>query len=249
MEKIAAPSELGDAGLPLEQRPTRKGPPSITLGGAASRDRAIVHWLGRHGAATLAQVRERFALSRTVAYRRLAACVEAGLVERVQLLHGQPALLRATARGLRYAGLSLPVARLSPELVDHWVACAWAAIRVPRRPDEALLSERELRFQERAEGRSIASATVGELPDGSPRLHRPDLVLVGARGVVAIEVELTPKTPRRLERIVRAWCRARPVESTRYYAPAGTVTRGLERAVERVRGEDRIEIRPLAEIV
>ncbi len=221
----------------------------IADGDAAVRDLEIVRWIGRLGAATLPQLRERFGIGRTVAYRRAAACIEAGLLERVRLLHGQPAFLRATVRGLRYAGLPLPVAQLSPELGNHWLACGWVAVRLPRPSDSVLVSERELRLQERVEGRPLASATLQEHADGSLRLHRPDLVLVGEEGVIAIEVELTPKAPQRLDAIVKAWRGTRCVDRVRYYAASGTTMRGLERAVERRRAEGRVELLPLEKIL
>ncbi len=41
----------------------------------------------------------------------------------------------------------------------------------------------------------IASAKVGDYPDGSPRLHSPDLAILNGERPIAIEVELTPKSP------------------------------------------------------
>lgn len=246
MDPIATAASSGRGGLAVER--CEPGLGGFWGQGAAARDREIVCWIGRLGAATLDQVRARFGLGRTVAYRRIAACIEAGLLDRVRLLHGQPALLRATSRGLRYAGLALPVARLSPELFAHWLTCAWVEIRLasePRAP--SVVTERELRFHERLERRPIASATLGENPGGSPRLHRPDLVIAIDESVVAVEVELTPKAPSRLEGIVRAWCRARCVEAVRYYAAPGATMRGLQRAVERVHADERVELRRLEE--
>lgn len=221
--------------------------PDLDSAGAA-RDRVLLGWLGRLGAATLEQLRARFSLGRTVAYRRVAACIDAGLLDRVYLLYRQAAMLRVTSRGLRYAGLALPVARLSPELAAHWIACTWAAIRLAdAEPAAMVVSERELRLCERIEGRALASAEVAQTAGGSERLHRPDLVLVGAGRVEAIEIELTPKAPQRLERILRAWCRTDCVDRVRYYAD-GQTHRAVERAIERVHGADRIELRPLGDV-
>jgi hypothetical protein len=217
--------------------------------GAAARDWEIVRWIGRLGVVSLDQVRAQFGLGRTVAYRRVAACIERGHLDRVRLLHGQPAMLRATRRGLQYAGLALPVARVSPQVVGHWLACGWIAIRLASAPGVVLLSEREVRFNELVARRPLASAIVGENRDGSHRLHRPDLALVAGDGVVAVEVELTPKGPSRLEAIVRAWCRAPCVGVVRYYAPAGETMRGLQHAVERAHADERVELREIEEIL
>lgn len=211
-------------------------------GGGWARDRAILTWVGRLGVVRLDDVRARFSLGRTVAYRRIAALIEAGLLERLRILYSEPALLRATRTGLRYAGLPLPVASISPELTRHWIACARVALCLEREHGTVVLSEREIRAAERASGRPLASAKLGEHASGQARLHRADLALVGADETVAVEVELTPKAPRRLEAIIRAWRRARWVDSVRYYARAGATIGGLERAVRRTRAADRIDV-------
>ena len=218
--------------------------PRVLVGAMSPlRDWEIVRWVGRMGAVTLDQLRVRFSLGRTVAYRRLAACVEGRLLERVDQLRGQPALIRATRRGLRLTGLPLGVAQVPPELVGHWIACGWVAIALEREfgPDH-VRSEREIRVGERWNERAMASAKLGENPDGSDRLHRPDIAVLGESAVVAVEVELTPKAPKRLDAIIKAWRRARWVESVRYYVPEDGTRSGVERAIERVRAAERIEV-------
>lgn len=219
-----------------------------TLSGAQSpvRDWEIVRWTGRLGAVTLDQLRIRFALGRTVAYRRIAACVEGKLLERVNPLRGQPALVRATRRGLRLTGLPLGVAQAPPELVGHWVASGWVALALEREFGDPVRSEREIRVAERWQERLVASAKLGENPDGSDRLHRPDLAVVGDGMTIAVEVELTAKAPKRLEAIARAWRRARWIESVRYYVPEGGTRAGVERAVQRTHSAGRIEVRSIS---
>ncbi len=233
--------------MPSAEQLTVDADPRVLAGAMSpARDWEIVRWVGRLGAVTLDQLRLRFTLGRTAAYRRVAACVEGELLERVDLLRGQPALIRATRRGLRMTGLPLGVAQAPPELVGHWIACGWVALSLEREfGAQALLSEREIRWAERWESRAIASAKLGENPDGSDRLHLPDLATVVEHKALAIEVELTPKGPKRLEAIVKAWRRARWLDGVRYYVSAGATRRGVERAVERVRATERVEVRAI----
>jgi hypothetical protein len=101
-----------------------------------------------------------------------------------------------------------------------------------------------LRAAERDAGRAVASAQLGVLPDGSPRLRRPDLVLFPRDGSglpVAVEVELSVKGARRLEAICRAWARCRIVAGVRYYAPPH-VARAVLRAVSAVHAHDVIQV-------
>ena len=77
------------------------------------RDRDLVCYVGRHGVATIPDVMKAMGVGGTVAYDRTAVCVEAGLLERLEILRWEPTLLRATREGLRYVGLGLgPTARL-----------------------------------------------------------------------------------------------------------------------------------------
>lgn len=193
-----------------------------------ARDGELVEWLGRLGAAGVGHVMCRFGMGRTVAHRRLAVCVQAGVLERVRLVHGKPSLYVATRLGLAYVGLShLEVCRVSVASIRHWHACADVALALE--PQGRLSSVRELRFAEREAGRPIASAVVGELPGGRPKLHRPDLVVHRRDGsIVAVEVELAVKGATRLERILRGYAHNRRLAGVRYYA-----TPDAARAVDR----------------
>jgi hypothetical protein len=182
------------------------------------------------------------AVRRSMAYRRVAACVERELLERLELVRAEPTLLRATRAGLRYAGLGLEVATVSPGSINHWLVCASTALLLAEEADlDQVLSDRELRLYERIEGKPIASAKMGEHPSGAQALHRPDLAIVADGRRLAVEVELTPKAPGRLARIVRAWRRASWVDEVRYYCAPGAARRGVEQAIRKVH-TDRVRV-------
>jgi hypothetical protein len=230
-------------GLQMAETMLHTRPPASPSGPRGVRDRELVTYVGRHGLVAVRHVMAAMGAGRTASYRRIAACVEAGLLERLELLREEPGLLRATRAGLRFAGLGLPVAVVSPGAVDHWLRCAsMASLLAAEFEPERLLTERELRLAEHLGGRPIASAGLGRLPSGQPRLHRPDLAVLGPVGAVAIEVELSPKAPRRLEAILRGWRRADQVAEVRYYCAPGAVTRGLERAVAKTHTAEKVRI-------
>jgi hypothetical protein len=204
------------------------------------RDRELVGFVGRHGVVAIGHVMVALGVGQASAYRRVAACIERGLLERLDLLRREPSLLRATRAGLSYAGLGLPVPVVSPGAADHWLRCATTAQLLGEEFGlERILTERELRLLER---RPLASAKLGQLPSGHPRLHRPDLIVFAAQGVIAIEVELTPKAPRRLTALIRAWRGADWVAEIRYYCAPGVTRRGVELAVARTYAEKRVRI-------
>lgn len=214
--------------------------------GAASgrtRDQELVRYVGRHGVVTIEQVMKAMGVDRTAAYRRVAACAEAGLLERLDLLRSEPSVLRATREGLRYAGLGLPFAQVSPSAVVHSLRCASAAQFVGEHfGHERILTEREIAFAEKIEERPIASAEITDHPDGYPRMHRADLVAFADSGPIAFEIELTPKTPRRLRSIIRAWRRARCVKEVDYFCAPGLTHRTVQRAVKATGAKGKVNV-------
>jgi hypothetical protein len=221
----------------------------MSANGRRSREREVVAWIGRMGAVELGHIRRRFGVGRSVAYALVRRLVEAGLLERVATLPGDPTLIRATLNGLRYVHLPLPLAKVSAYQSDHWAACSsvalWAEERFGR---DAVISERELRRLEAESERPIGSCVIGEHRNGHELLHRPDLLVTDNGSPIAIEVELTPKAPRRLEAIVRGFRRARHLERTIYVVGDGSTRRAVERAVEKVRAGERVVVHDLSDL-
>lgn len=220
----------------------------LGTGECRDRDQELVRLVGRHGAMTIEQAQQGMGAGRTVTYRHFARCEDAGLVERLRIV-GLGSVLRATRDGLRYAGLPLPLARISPGNVKHLLRCTSVAIEVGETFGyDVVLTEREILAAEAIEERPIASAKVGQ-QRGRPRMHRADLAVLTEQGTIAIEVELTPKTPRRLEAIIRAWRMAivaGTLAEVRYLCAPGQTQRAIERAVARVRAEDFISVTELS---
>lgn len=214
------------------------------------RDAEIVGWIGRVGAASARHVMARFRMGQSVTYERLAALVADGLLEHRMLLYRQPGLYFATADGLRWSGLErLGVDRVGPGGFEHARQVATAAVALHHGlPDAEVLSERELRARENDEGELFGSVKLGSLPGGREALHRPDLLVVTPnKRVVAVEVELSVKAPRRLETICTGYGRARHLHHV-YYLAAPAAARAVTRAVAAVRAHDRITVLPLHDV-
>lgn len=211
------------------------------------RDLRITGWIGGLGAAGGEHVVTRFATGRSLAFKRLALLVGAGMLEQRRLLYGRPALYVATRAGLRAHGLEgLGAFRLGPGGFEHAWRVAEVAARVGAElADWEVLGEREFRWRERDAGELLASIKLPP-PGGSGRLHdvhhRPDLALVSPAGrVVAVEVELTVKSRRRLELICRGWNRARHVEHT-YYLATPAAAAAVGRAVKATRTQELVTV-------
>jgi hypothetical protein len=183
-------------------------------------------------------------MGRSWAYARLGGLVLAGLLEQRTLLYRRPGLYLATAEGLRWQGLQrLGVYRVGAGGFEHARQLAAVAVALERGlPGWRVASEREIRLEEGDAGQLIASVSVGQLPGGRPALHRPDLALLSPQGrVVAVEVELSLKAPRRLAAICRAWARARHIDAV-YYLATPAAARGLVRAIAETRAQDRVTV-------
>jgi len=177
------------------------------------RDREVVEWVGRIGAAGAEHVMRRFGMSRSRAYGRLNRLVGEGLLMQRTLLHRQAGLYVASMQGLRWCGLArLGVHRVGVAGFVHARELAAAAVELHEALDGwQLLGERELRVHEAEEGELLASVAVAWSERRA--LHRPDLALVGPDGrSVAVEVELSVKAPRRLAAICTGYARAGHVD-------------------------------------
>jgi hypothetical protein len=189
--------------------------------------RAVAIWAGTARAVTAARE------------RRLR---EAGLIEVRPGFGDSGRIVICKRAGLRAACREeLPAPTPSPASLVHSAASAHVAAQLERQ-GHRVLSEREIAATERAEGKRIYSAQYRE------RFHRPDLVLLDDPPV-AIEVELTAKSPRRLQGILRAWrgTLARNQFGLIRYLCAPRAFGAVERAADRVRLDEGLEIERLVE--
>jgi hypothetical protein len=223
--------------------------PRPPLAPPRTRDQELVRFVGRHGLVAIRHVMAQLDVGRTAAYRRVAGCIEAGLLERLDLLCAEPGLLRASRDGLRYAGLGLPLAPASPGNVEHTLRCvSTAQLAAARYGEERVLTERELVLAEQIAGKPIVSADLGER-HARPHLHRPDLAIFAESGPIVVEVELSAKAPYRLQGIIRAWrytLMTRRIAEVHYLCAPGQARAAVERAVYAVKAEQFVSIGEVA---
>ena len=210
----------------------------------------MVEWVARIGAVTGDALAERDRCTKQAARGRLGIAAQTGLLSSSRPLQGRPAIYTATAAGLRAADLErLEPGRVSAANAAHAIACVEVAVMLELAyPDYRVTGERWLRGEE-TDGTPLASAILGRRADGSPLLHRPDLVLWPASQEsvaegylpIAVEVELTVKAPGRLLEICRAWARCDCVEAAVYFA-APEVLRPLRRAITKAHADERIVV-------
>jgi hypothetical protein len=217
---------------------------------APAEREAVLRWVAGLGAVTAEALAERLDITVASARARLLALEREGRLQRRRPLIERPTLYAVTRAGLRTIGArGLEPCRVSAAGAVHLIECARAAVALERcYPDHRVLSERELRRDEREHRCLLASAELGGGRRGEALRHRPDLVLwpvdPHAGLPVAVEVELTVKAPERLAAICRAWARARCVAGV-IYLVAPDAERALVRAIDRAHAHERVLAVPL----
>ncbi|MGQ9498207.1 MAG: replication-relaxation family protein [Desulfotomaculales bacterium] len=161
------------------------------------RDLEIVTIVNRFGFLTAAQVARAFALHPRIAYRRLQRLVQARCLTHRRLFPGQAGVYLATGRGTELAGCLLGPARLRLQTIEHDLKVVDVALALlARYPNAARITERELR---RENGVKFGVGSEERPPDG--------VLLFEDGSRVAVEVENSRKSRRRLEERMRAYAR------------------------------------------
>lgn len=217
-------------------------------GRITERDVEIIGWIARWRFASLAQVRARFSLGRSVAYECLGRLVERGCLEFERLFVGRPAVYTVTATGLGLAEVALPRVGVDLRTYRHDAALVDVAIGLETR-GLAVLSERELRAGDAGVAKPRHAVLLGGAQaDGRARRHYPDMI-VGAEGPggFAVELELAAKRTVRLREILTAYRRAQHLQAVVYYVEAPTVRSRLEALRDELAMADRLDVRPWSE--
>src|ERR1700683_4343699 len=192
------------------------------------RDAEIIRWMTRHGLVTAELVGRRFFWRPAVndygkwaAYRRLRALRELNLVLSNKPYADQPAVLRVTREGARIADVGLRPAPLVLSELRHSLAVVWLTeYLLGENAGAERTTQRELRAQRYRELRDWTRGTEqGRAPDALLRIPTKG---AGAQGVttVAVELDLSRKNRRAMERMVRQYDREKVDRVWWYVTPA-----------------------------
>lgn len=151
------------------------------------RDVELLGWVGEQFAVSVPQLARLMGRSEHAARWLRARWQSAGWAAGGAVVVGEPVFVWLTGAGARLCGSPFKVWDPNPGMLRHVGAVNEARLYVAeRRPEARWVSEREL-AREQGPGRPA---------------HRPDAVVVVGERRVAVEVELTQKSVRRLEAIV-----------------------------------------------
>ncbi len=219
-------------------------------------DLRVLEFLAEHRVAVDSHVQVLLGCAPGTARRRLRNLVDAGLVERERIFAGHPAACRITGRGLGCLESRLPAPQVDLKGYRHDVGLAWLWLAAQNGAFgrlDGLVSERTMRSADRrSEGQAGASERYGigvaaAGPRGGLSLHYPDLLLETTTGHrVAIELELTAKGPRRLDRIMLGYAADARVDAVLYLCPTRAMGIRVQAAARRAAVSDRVQVQLLS---
>jgi hypothetical protein len=195
------------------------------------RDRTLLEFIAEHRLVRRTHVERLLGTSADAASTRLRSLATGGYLDKQQPFDRQLACYQITRRGLAALGSPLP----APRAVDlrelrHDVGLAWLWLAAHQgafgRMDQ-VIAERELRSRDgrlaREDRGGLGSAErlgvrlYGVGPAGGERIHYPDLLLRTRSGHrVAVELELTGKGRRRLDRVISGYAGAGRIDAILY---------------------------------
>lgn len=230
----------------------------------AEDDIHVLEFLAEHRVALGSQVQALLGCAASTASRRLSNLAEAGLLVREQVFAGHPAACWITGRGLALLESRLPTPHLDLKGYRHDVGLAWLWLAAQNGAFgrlDGVVSERAMRSADRrvkgldSDGPASGGPFAGERygigvaaagPRGGLALHYPDLLLETATGHrVAIELELTAKAPRRLDRIMLGYAADARVDGVLYLCPTRAIGLRVQAAARRAGISERVQVQLL----
>jgi hypothetical protein len=252
----------------VEQRSGRR-PSAVRL---TDRDLELLAFLARHRLVHTGHVAALLGVADARAQAILRRLANGRYVGGETVFAEQRACYRIRRKGLDAIGCGLRPPRVDLRSFEHDMGLAWLWLAARGgtfgRVREAV-SERQLRSHDEAPDRTeppLAVRLGGFGPGGRERLHYPDLLLLRPDGRrIALELELTAKSRRRLEGILAAYGADPRIDAVLYLVPNRTIGNAVVAAASRlglsdlvrvqlVRGEartggagrDRVRERPLS---
>jgi hypothetical protein len=218
-------------------------------------DRSVLGPLAEHRILIVPQVALLLGVSQGTAGKRLSRLQSAGLVHYERIFHDAPPATWITRRGLDAIEQRLPQPRLDLRGYRHDVGVGWVwlAARAGAFGElTGMVADREMRA---ADARAAAARRpvqfgvgLGLLGShGQPQRHYPDLMLDTSGGHrVAVELELTAKSARRMARIMTGYASDASVDSVLYLVPTSALTQVVTDAARRAGISDLVHVQRIA---
>jgi hypothetical protein len=222
----------------------------------SERDREVLGLLAEHRVMVLPQVAACLGVADRTAAARLKDLQELRLVGYEAIFRDQPGAAWITRRGLAAIESRLPPPSIDLKGYRHDIGVGWmwlAARRGAFGLTSELVSEREMRshdLRSTRTGEPYGVALGGLDSHGRLTRHYPDLLLTSVDGSrVALELELTAKSARRLDTIMRGYAGDGRIDGVLYLVPTVSLERLVTAAVARAGIPDLVRVERMASAV
>lgn len=213
------------------------------------RDLRLLEFVAGHRFVLACQVMHWLGAREVVAYRRLKGLVAGELLSYRRIFHHRPGCYQITKLGLGAIESDLPRAQIDLRTYRHDIGIVWvylAAINGSFGPYDRVLPERHMRaadLRREVGSESFAIPLGGYTPTGSIRTHYPDVLLVRADGSrVAVELELTLKSRRRLEAILAGYAGELRLAHLLYFTDRPAIAQAVREMSLLVGLDSRVEV-------
>lgn len=222
-------------------------------------DREALRFLSEQRVAVSDQLAALLGVRAATADRRLRRLAERGLIARERIFEGLPVTVSITRNGLRAIDSPLATPSLDLKGYRHDIGVGWlwlAAHSGSFGKTARVVSEREMRSVDARLGRAgrqsdhtpygVGIGGIG--PTGLPQRHYPDLLLqLESSRTVAVELELTRKSARRLAGIMRGYACDPRIDAVLYIVPDVRGGQMVRAAARRAGIADLVHIQLLAD--
>jgi hypothetical protein len=205
------------------------------------RDARLLGFLAEHRFARPSHAARLLEVGARAATDRLHRLEQAGYLTGDRPYHGQPDHFQITRQGLRAIGSELGPPRADLSTYEHDMGLAWVWLAARSGAFGALTeltSERRMRSHDGlARTREMPAAPIerlgvripGEGGRGGERLHYPDLLLKTATGHrVAVELELSDKGRKGLDKVIGAYAGDRRIDAVLYLVDDERIFRNVQ---------------------
>lgn len=230
----------------------KPGPPPA-LSGVDEVDLRLLGFAAEHRLVLAAHAQALLGISARAAARRLRVLAHGGHLRSDRQLAGR-GWYQIDRAGLAAIGSSLSRPRdVDLATYEHDIGLAWLGLAADRGAlgaTRAIVSERQMRSADRRAERFAEPYGVrvpGAGPRGGERRHYPDLLLeTGTGHRVAVELELSSKSPRRREEILGGYAIDARFDAVLYLVDRPGVGRAIERSVAALGLGDLVQVQQVA---
>jgi hypothetical protein len=171
------------------------------------RDTRIIRFINEFGFCEISQIEKRFGLNKPRAYKVMQRLVKRGDVIHERIFYHRPGIYRVSREGAQLTGLPM-LDKVPVGIYEHQLAVIEIYIKLMQQyPDAQWMSERTIR-------RTGFMPRVGR---GKERHIADALLFLPDDMQIAIEVELTMKSKRRLEQIHSAYMGQSAIKEVWYF--------------------------------